>query len=57
MVETSLDFGGLGLEKSLLKFLIFFIKNFGQKRPIVDKCKKNLLIILNMSIVIGPCIF
>jgi hypothetical protein len=24
MVETSLDFGGLGLEKSLLEFLIFF---------------------------------
>jgi hypothetical protein len=26
---------------------IFFTRNFGQKKPILDKHKKNLLVILN----------
>jgi hypothetical protein len=28
-------------EVSLLEFIFYFIKNFGQKRPILDKCKKK----------------
>jgi hypothetical protein len=45
---------------TLLEFLIFFIRNFGKKRPISDRCKKNLSIILDkliLSIVTGPCTF
>jgi hypothetical protein len=42
---------------SLREFLIFLIKNFGQKRPIIDRRKKNLLVILNLSNVTWPCTF
>jgi hypothetical protein len=31
----------------LLEFLIFFIKFFCQKRPILDKCQKKLSVILD----------
>jgi hypothetical protein len=34
---------------TLLEFLIFFIKFFCQKRPILDKCQKNFSVILNKS--------
>jgi hypothetical protein len=34
---------------SLLEFLIFLTRNFGKKRPILDKRQKNLLVILDKS--------
>jgi hypothetical protein len=42
---------------ALLEYLFIFTRNFGQKRPILDKHKKNLLVILNMSIVTGHILF
>jgi hypothetical protein len=40
--------GAKGLD-SLLEFLLFFTRNFGKKRPILDKHEKNLLVILEKS--------
>jgi hypothetical protein len=34
-------------QSPLLEFLVFFTINFGQKRPILGRCQKNLLVILD----------